>query len=156
MILAGLLFNFFGHRLFKPTLFLAGFYFFGVLGYMLLINIEPASGFGENRDTILLVAAIVFGLLGGLMSICFWKLALAVLGALGGFALGLFILSFKTGGVLDAGLARTGFLAVMSLVGCVCMFFFQKVLIIISTSILGSYRYALAPLSSGLPCLLCD
>ncbi|KAJ3042950.1 hypothetical protein HDV00_006257 [Rhizophlyctis rosea] len=139
LIITGLMFNFLGHRLFRPTLFLAGFYFFGVLGYMLMINIEPATGYGTNRDTILLVSALVFGVLGGGLAICFWKLALGLLGALGGFALGLFILSWKTGGLLDSGAPRTAFLIVMSIFGVVIIYFFQKAVIIVATSVLGSY-----------------
>jgi len=141
LILAGFTFLFFGHRLFKPTLFLAGFYFFGCLGYLFMINIEPAGGL-NNRETVLLVASIVFGIVGGLLAICFWKLAVALLGALMGFALAMFVLSWKSGGVISSGLPRAGFICALSLVGSVIILFFQKPIIIVSTSIIGAYSMA--------------
>ncbi|KAJ3186480.1 hypothetical protein HDU85_007299 [Gaertneriomyces sp. JEL0708] len=137
-IIAGLILLFMGHRLFYPTLFLGGFYLFGSIGYAILVNVEPAGGYGSNRDTILLVASLAFGIVGGIISVCLVKFGLACIGAAGGVALGLFILSFKDGG-LFGGIGKTIFLIVMGIIGAIAILWLVKPVVIVGTSILGAY-----------------
>ncbi|KAJ3300810.1 hypothetical protein HK104_000003 [Borealophlyctis nickersoniae] len=137
-IVAGFFFLFFGHRLFKPTLFLAGFYFFGCIGYVILINAEPYAAY-SNRETVLLVGSIAFGVVGGLLAICVWKVALAFLGALGGFFFALFILSWKEGGAINPPYGRAIFIIIMCVIGVIAIFILQKPVIIVCTSIIGAY-----------------
>ncbi|KAI9014645.1 hypothetical protein BC832DRAFT_161719 [Gaertneriomyces semiglobifer] len=137
-IIAGLILLFLGHRLFYPTLFLGGFYLFGSIGYAILVNVEPAGGYGSNRDTILLVGSLAIGLVGGIISVCLVKFGLACIGAAGGVALGLFILSLKDGG-LFGGIAKTIFLIVMGIVGAIVILWLVKPAVIVTTSVLGAY-----------------
>jgi hypothetical protein len=50
----------FGFKLYKPTLFLGGFLLGVVLGYTLLINIEPSGGW-PSRDNVLLFGSFGIG-----------------------------------------------------------------------------------------------
>ncbi|TPX57334.1 hypothetical protein PhCBS80983_g03890 [Powellomyces hirtus] len=137
-IIAGLILLFAGHRLFYPTLFLGGFYVFGSLAYVILINLEPDAGY-NNRDTILLAVTLAVGFVGGLLSVCLVKLGIACVGAAGGFALAMFVLSWKTGGVIDSGIGKLIFILAMIVLGIVLVFFLLKTALIVATSIVGAY-----------------
>ncbi len=84
LLASGLMLTFFGYRLFKPTLFAVGFLLFGMIGYLLLVRFEPASGYGPNTETVLLCGSLAIGLVGAFLTLCFVKLGIAAMGALGG------------------------------------------------------------------------
>ncbi|KAI9207623.1 uncharacterized protein BJ171DRAFT_493256 [Polychytrium aggregatum] len=137
-IIAGLLFVFFGYRLFRIILFVAGFYVLATIGFIILSYVEPAQGW-QNHDTIYLVACIAFGIVGGLLAGFLVKLGLACIGAMGGFLLANFILAWKDGGLISSGWGRSLFLALMVVAGIIIIFIFEKIILIVSTSVIGSY-----------------
>ncbi|KAJ3097443.1 hypothetical protein HK100_005355 [Physocladia obscura] len=63
-IVTGLLLVVFGHYLFKPVLFIAGFYFFAVVTYSILQNISYKTDHAFS-EILYLAVCIIVGLLGG-------------------------------------------------------------------------------------------
>ncbi|KAJ3172312.1 hypothetical protein HDU87_007907 [Geranomyces variabilis] len=142
LIIAGCVVLFFGHRLFYPTLFVGGFFFFASLAYVVLVNAEPTSGY-SNRSTLILCVVLVAGIVGGLLAICLVKLGITLVGAAGGFALALFVLSWKSGGVIESGLGRTIFIIACIIIGAIVIHFVIKSALIVFTSIAGAFGITL-------------
>ncbi|KAH9245289.1 hypothetical protein BASA81_017243 [Batrachochytrium salamandrivorans] len=136
-IIGGLFLVFAGYRFFRPTLFLAGFVLMAMIGYVILTRAEPADGY-PHRDTVLLVGSLLIGLVGGALAVCLYHVGIC-LGALGGAALALFILGWHSDGVIQSSTGRAIFVAVLALIGAVVVHFFEKIAIMLATSILGAY-----------------
>ncbi|CAO3566655.1 unnamed protein product [Mortierella alpina] len=138
LMVAGFLFAFFGHKFFKITLFLAGFYVFSTLAWIALRNAEPSAGYGANAQWIYLGVAGAAGILGGGLFLCFWRLGFAAIGAIAGFYLAIFILSWSSQGVISNGTGRTIFIVACVIVGIILTFFVERHVVIIGTAIVGS------------------
>ncbi|KAF8933338.1 hypothetical protein BGZ52_008014 [Haplosporangium bisporale] len=137
LILAGFLLCFFGYRLFHATMFLIGFYFFGNVSY-----IGMANG-GVTNSTLLLVISIVVGILGGLLLVCCSRLGVAVLGALALYSLGLWILGWKSGGLITSSTGRAILLGVLAVVGFILGFIREREMVIIGSALVGAYSFIL-------------
>ncbi|KAF8951739.1 hypothetical protein BGZ46_003809 [Entomortierella lignicola] len=133
LIILGLIFCFFGARFFHITMFLVGFYFFANIVY-----IGMANG-GVTSSTLLLVIAIVAGICGGLLLVCCSRLGVAVLGALALYSLGLWILGWKSGGIISSSSGRAILLGVLAAVGFIVGFIRERETVIIGTSLIGAY-----------------
>ncbi|KAF8929468.1 hypothetical protein EDD21DRAFT_379794 [Dissophora ornata] len=133
LIVLGLILCFFGMRFYHVTMFLIGFYFFANVAY-----IGMANG-GVTSSTLLLVISIVVGILGGLLLVYCSRLGAAVLGALALYSLGLWILGWKSGGVITSHTGRGIFLGVLAVVGFVMGFIRERETIIVGTAIIGAY-----------------
>ncbi|KAG0336543.1 hypothetical protein BG004_008004 [Podila humilis] len=133
LIVAGLLLCFFGYRLFHVTMFLIGFYFFGNVSYI------GMSNGGVTNSTLLLVISIVVGILGGLLLVCCSRLGVAVLGALALYSLGLWILGWKSGGLIPSSTGRAIFLGVLAAVGFIFGFIRERETVIIGSALVGAY-----------------
>ncbi|KAG0199042.1 hypothetical protein BGX28_007616 [Mortierella sp. GBA30] len=138
LMATGFLFAFFGHKFFKLTLFLAGFYVFAMLSWIALRNLEPSNGYGANAPWIYLGTAGAVGLIGGCLFLCFWRIGFAAIGGVGGFYLAMFILSWSTSGLISNGTGRTIFIVCCVLVGVVLTFFLERHAVIFGTAIVGS------------------
>ncbi|KAI8905623.1 hypothetical protein EDD86DRAFT_68431 [Gorgonomyces haynaldii] len=138
LIVSGFVLSFFGFRLFKPTLFLAGMALFTFLGYVLLVRVEPSAGYNP-RETILLLGSLAIGLVGGFLAFFFFNLGVTILGALGGASLAMFLLSWKVNGIIEGATGQAIFIAVFALIFAVAIHFIEKPVIIGSTSILGAH-----------------
>ncbi|KAF9912957.1 hypothetical protein EC991_007571 [Linnemannia zychae] len=135
LIITGLILCFFGIRFFRVCMFLIGFYFFGNISY-----IGMANG-GVTSETLLLIVSIVVGILGGLLLVCCSRLGVAVLGALALYSLGLWILGWKSGGVITSSVGRGIFLAVLVILGFILGFVREHETVIIGSAILGAYAF---------------
>ncbi|KAF9907352.1 hypothetical protein EC991_011001 [Linnemannia zychae] len=135
LIILGLILCFFGVRFFRVCMFLIGFYFFGNITY-----IGMANG-GVNSQTLLLVISIVVGILGGLLLVCCSRLGVAVLGAMALYSLGLWILGWKSGGLIHSTTGRAILLGVLAVVGFILGFIREKETVIIGSAILGAYSF---------------
>ncbi|KAF9202800.1 hypothetical protein BGZ49_007066 [Haplosporangium sp. Z 27] len=133
LIVLGLILCFFGARFFRITMFLIGFYFFGNISY-----VGMANG-GVTSSTLLLVVSIVVGILGGLLLVCCSRLGVAVLGALALYSLGLWILGWKSGGLITSGAGRGILLGVLAVVGFIIGFIREHETVIVGSSIVGAY-----------------
>lgn len=135
LIILGLFLCFFGARFFRVTMFLIGFYFFGNITYVAMAN------GGVSSSTLLLVISIIVGIVGGLLMVCCSRLGVAVLGALALYSLGLWILGWKSGGLITSSVGRGIFLAVLVIVGFIIGFIREHETVIVGTAILGAYSF---------------
>ncbi|KAF9346618.1 hypothetical protein BGX26_001869 [Mortierella sp. AD094] len=135
LIVLGLILCFFGARFFRITMFLIGFYFFGNISY-----VGMANG-GVTSSTLLLVISIVVGIFGGLLLVCCSRLGVAVLGALALYSLGLWILGWKSGGLITSGVGRGILLGVLAVVGFILGFIREHEMVIIGSAIVGAYSF---------------
>lgn len=130
---------FFGIRLFRIVLFIAGGYFCGIIAYTLLYTFEPANGIGyPNVDRYWLYVGVTAGagVVGGLLFGLIWQLGLLILGALGGLLLGLYIV-----GMLSNVLPSWGGIAiivVLAVAGMILIFMLQTPIIIACTASAGA------------------
>ncbi|KAG0056049.1 hypothetical protein BGZ83_006486 [Gryganskiella cystojenkinii] len=138
LMVAGFLFAFFGHKFFKITLFLAGFYTLSTLAWIALRNFQPANGYGTHSEWVYLGVAGVAGLIGGGLFLCFWQIGFAAIGAIAGFYFAIFVLSWAKSGVISNGTGRTIFIIACVIVGIVLTFFVERHVVILGTAIVGS------------------
>ncbi|KAK5671526.1 hypothetical protein QVD99_002230 [Batrachochytrium dendrobatidis] len=109
-----------------------------MIGYIILTRAEPIDGY-PHRETVLLVGSLLIGLAGGALSVCLYKLGITCLGALAGASLALFILGWHTYGTISSSTGRAIFIAAFALVGAIIIHFFERIAIMASTAVLGSY-----------------
>lgn len=138
LMVAGFLFAFFGHKFFRITLFLAGFYVFATLAWIALLNLEPSGGYGSNAQWVYVGVSGAVGLIGGCLFLIFWRLGFAALGGIAGFYLAIFILSWATSGVISNGTGRTIFIVCFVILGIILTFFLERHVVILGTAIVGS------------------
>ncbi|KAJ3417003.1 hypothetical protein HDV05_007485 [Chytridiales sp. JEL 0842] len=134
----GFFFLIMGFKLWKPTIFLAGLVAAGSLTYLIMIRLEPGGGYA-NRDTVLLATSLGVGIVGGFIMLCLRKLGLAAVGGIGGYALSLFILGFQSYGLIQSGVGRAIFIGIVIIICILLVFFIEKHVVIISTSLAGAY-----------------
>ncbi|KAL1917310.1 uncharacterized protein VTP21DRAFT_4966 [Calcarisporiella thermophila] len=134
LIAVGLYFALFGYRYFKVTMFFVGLYCVTVLVSAALLNTSAAS-----NPALLLGVSLGVGVLGGLILACCWFIGLYFLGGLGGFFAAMFVLSLKTGGLIESNTGRIIFIIVMCVVGVLLIAFLEKPIVIIFTSFIGSF-----------------
>ncbi|KAJ3409006.1 hypothetical protein HDV05_004655, partial [Chytridiales sp. JEL 0842] len=144
LIAIGLFLLIAGFKLWKPTIFLAGFLLASSIGYTILLRVEPAQGYDPSaRDNILLFGSLAIGLLGGLIVLCVRQVGLAAIGAIGGYALAIFILGFTNNGIIQVGWGRIVFILAFIIIAIVLVFFVEKWVVIVSTSMAGAYLVVL-------------
>ncbi|KAF9414632.1 hypothetical protein BGZ94_000329 [Podila epigama] len=138
LMVAGFIFAFFGHKFFKVTLFLAGFYVCATLAWIALRHLEPSQGYGSNAKWVYLGVSGALGLIGGALFLCFWRLGFAAIGGVAGFYLAMFILSWSSTGVISSGVGRSIFIAALVIIGIILSFFLERPVVVIGTAIVGS------------------
>jgi hypothetical protein len=101
------------------TRFVVGFVSFGLITWVMLANFESASTYGVNRWSLYLAVGVALGLLGGLLMCACDLIAVyaALLGGLGGLAIGLWILGWKDGLAITSAWGRALLLCLLALVG---------------------------------------
>ncbi|KAJ2722946.1 hypothetical protein GGI07_002958 [Coemansia sp. Benny D115] len=139
LIVIGVFFNYFGIKFYKVLLFMAGFCVTASLVLYAEYKIRSPREDEHGRQVWYLAVAAVVGLLGGALMIFLANVGIALVGALGGFALASWILSMKTGGVIHSDVGRILFIVAMVIIGMLLAFFLKKPVIIVSSSIWGSY-----------------
>lgn len=139
-ILLGTLFLFFGVKIFKLAVGLAGFGAFSAGAYILVGQVYGTLGVTQESkaDFVRYGASLIAGILGGFVSIWLWKVALVSMGVLGGLGLGIWVLSWRSNGLLSNPSHRTFFISTFAAAGGLSSFFFETPLIIGSTSVVGS------------------
>jgi len=126
-LLVGLIIGLFGYRLLKLTLGLLGF----IVGAYLLGYL--ASAMLPGRQAFVIVAAFVGGLFGALFLVFVYKVGLFILGLLAGGAIGAVVAApFQDSQALLI-------VAVFAVGGAVTVILVQKVVLIVATSVVGSW-----------------
>jgi Domain of unknown function (DUF4203) len=138
LIASGLFLVFFGLKLYKPVVFIAGVFVGATLTYIILANLEPVAGY-VNRDTVYLTGCLAVGFVLGLLLVCFVKIGIVAVGAWAGFLLSIWVLSWKSDGVIDSQAGRIIFICVVTALGAVMIMFFQKSVMITATSFSGAF-----------------
>ncbi|KAJ3053841.1 hypothetical protein HK097_003251 [Rhizophlyctis rosea] len=137
-LLVGAVFLFAGIRLFPIVTAIAGFIFFSIIGYIILVQLAPEGGYRDN-DTVLLAGSLAIGILGLFLGLCLWQLGVAFIGALAGFALANWILSLRDGGLIRSEAGRIILIVALVVVGIILIFMFETPVLIITTSLVGAY-----------------
>jgi len=133
-ILTGLVMCFAGYRFLKVLLFLTGFY----VGYWLCYSIM--TNVADYENWIYFVSSLAAGIILGCIMIFILPLGIFCIGALAGFFLSIWILSFVSAdAAIQEDTYRWIFIVGMALVFGVIAIFVQKILIIVSSSFVGAY-----------------
>ncbi|PIA16546.1 hypothetical protein COEREDRAFT_8334 [Coemansia reversa NRRL 1564] len=139
LIVIGFFFNYFGYRLVKVLIFLAGFCVVGGLVLYAEYSIRAPLEDEKGRQLWYLAIAAILGVVAGGILLFLYKVGVAFVGALGGFALASWILSMRSGGVIHSDIGRILFIVGLVIVGIVAALFLQRPAIIVASSIWGSY-----------------
>uniref|UniRef100_V5EW90 TM7S3/TM198-like domain-containing protein n=1 Tax=Kalmanozyma brasiliensis (strain GHG001) TaxID=1365824 RepID=V5EW90_KALBG len=134
---------FYGHRNRWSSYFLAGFFALALIciSIILKVGVEPAINPPSKAIRgLFLVAALVAGVVGGIISIVFWRGAGLLACGLGGFFFGLFLQAVRPGGLIrPVGLRfilYAGFYAVFFTISCVERV--HTLTLALSTAIIGA------------------
>ncbi|ORZ20672.1 hypothetical protein BCR42DRAFT_409258 [Absidia repens] len=116
------------------TRFFVGFLSFAFIAWVMLANFEPASTYGVNRWSLYLAVVVALGLVGGLLFCLCDLIAVyaAMLGGLGGLAIGLWVLGWRDNLSITSAWGRAVLLCLLALVG------FLWAAYSVNASILGS------------------
>ncbi|CAI2166206.1 4496_t:CDS:2 [Funneliformis geosporum] len=146
LIITGIIFCFFGRRIYRLTLFMIGFYIGTIITWVGLTNGEPVGGYAGAETlsaTIILIVSLAVGFVVGLTFLCCSTLAIWLLGALAGYTFALFILAWSSDGVIHQRVARIIFIVALTLIGLMLACFIKNTLIILATSFIGAYAIIL-------------
>lgn len=145
VIIAGLVFLFFGSRLFKPIVGLAGFVVGALGGFIGLENLTERGSvsLGQHAHLITMAVCLGTGAVGAAIALWAWMLALLAVGGLGGLSLAIYLLSWPAPmAMLPAALksptARPIFLGSMVASGAALALVFERALIIGGTAMTGA------------------
>ncbi|KAJ3040284.1 hypothetical protein HK097_002597, partial [Rhizophlyctis rosea] len=136
-IATGFIFCFLGRKLFKPTLFLAGFYMGGIAAYLILNKIQTHMDFGDKKDVVYVICVLVVGAIVGGLCLCFLKLALLALGALLGLVFAQLILMCGIGSLID-GTTRTVIVVIFMILTAILVVCTERTTITLGTSFIGA------------------
>ncbi|KAF0528300.1 hypothetical protein F8M41_013203 [Gigaspora margarita] len=140
LICTGVIYCFFGKRVYRLTLFLIGFYIGAAATWMAFTNTQPSQGIsGTSNPTIILLVSLAAGLILGLLFICIAEVAIWLLGALAGYLFALYILSFASNGLIQTHDGRIIFIIVCTIVGLLLTCCFFDTIIIVATAFIGAY-----------------
>jgi hypothetical protein len=90
LIVTGILFTFWGGKLFKLCLFLAGAYLFALIAITILQNMEHQSVF-NNRKAVYWGVTLAAAIIGGFLFSFFYKLGIFAVGCFGGYCFALYV-----------------------------------------------------------------
>ncbi|KAN0066173.1 hypothetical protein ACQY0O_000267 [Thecaphora frezii] len=105
LLITGLPMTFYGHRNRWSSYFIAGYYTLGLVTICIIFKVGVEQSINPPTPTVrglFLLATIVAGAIGGILSIVFWRAAALLASGLGGFALGLFLQSVRSGGLITS------------------------------------------------------
>ncbi|KAG0197735.1 hypothetical protein BGX28_008741 [Mortierella sp. GBA30] len=114
----------------------------GIAAYAILVNTEP-EGLWANRILIYVAVCIAAGLLIGLLLLTLNKFASWILGGAGGLALGVYILSWKEGGLIHNTVGRICLMAGAAALGMFLSLLLGSLTVIFATVLIGGYMFTL-------------
>ncbi|KAG0018206.1 hypothetical protein BGZ81_010336 [Podila clonocystis] len=142
LLAVGLVLGLFGFRHLRFSLLLTGFIGGGIAAYAILTNTEPST-LWSNRILIYVAVCIAAGLFIGLLMLALNKFAAWILGGAGGLALGVYILSWKDGGLIHNTAGRIGLMAGAAALGMFLSCFLGSLTVIFATVLIGGYMFTL-------------
>ncbi|KAG9072729.1 hypothetical protein KI688_000505 [Linnemannia hyalina] len=138
LILIGILLTFRGYRHYRFSMFLAGFIAGCVIVYSILANVEPQQGWND-RQIIYVFSCLGGGLLLGVICWLLNRFTVWILGALAGLILALYILAWRSEGLIRSPGGRIGLLVGASVLGLLIALVMGRRILIPATAIVGSY-----------------
>ncbi|KAF9154533.1 hypothetical protein BG015_000677 [Linnemannia schmuckeri] len=138
LILIGILLTFRGYRHYRFTMFLAGFIVGCVIVYSILANVEPQQGW-NRRQIIYVFSCLGGGLLLGAICWLLNRFTIWILGGLAGLTTALYILAWRSQGLIRNRGGRIGLLVGASVVGMLLALVMGRRILIPATAIVGSY-----------------
>ena len=126
-VVSGAIFCFIGYRIFKITL--------GILGFVIGFSIAGGIAFGlsDGGETIALLAGLIGGVMGVILMITLYVVGIFFLGAGLGALLGIVITAGTGSG------SEVVILLILAVTGGIAALIFQKLIVIVSTSINGAW-----------------
>lgn len=140
LVLIGLAYCFFGFSLFKPTLFVAGFFLGASLTMMALVRADAFGHSDLSRTSLTLIyysISAAVGLIAGCIFLCCWQCGIYVIGMFGGYILAKLIISAIPTELSTA--VRVIIIVVFVILGGLLLHFFEKPIVIGATSFSGAY-----------------
>ncbi|TPX48701.1 hypothetical protein SeLEV6574_g01895 [Synchytrium endobioticum] len=134
LIITGLGLSFAGFTLFRPVLFVTGFYFSAALAFLALAHLHAAT------HAHMAAACSGAGVAGGLVTATLWRVGLSITGGLLGLCGGLLalLLLAPDAWLLGSYAARVVLPALLLALGAAAIHFVEKPLLIASTAVVGS------------------
>ena len=140
----GILFLLFGIRLFRLVVATSGFIVGSLLSYVVVLNLldQHPQMLGSRVDMMTFIICVCFGIVGSLLALSAWNIALVGIGALAGFTSAMFLLSWSgslnTRLLLDHPSARPIVIVLLTALGGALAALYERALIIVATSIVGA------------------
>ncbi|KAI9323349.1 hypothetical protein BX666DRAFT_1885967 [Dichotomocladium elegans] len=147
LIVLGIHLMIFGFQSFRPTLAVTGFLEFGLVTWIGLINAKPAEGYARDDITMIAVPAGV-AVVGAILYAYFSSVSSFLVGAMGGFTFGMFILLWREDLVIVNDIGRYCFLGGLAVVCAALVRFTERHVILKSTSFTGAFIFIV-----GVDCL---
>ncbi|KAJ1735926.1 hypothetical protein LPJ61_000299 [Coemansia biformis] len=139
LIAIGLLMNYLGYRLVKALVFLAGFCVAGGLVLYAEYRIRAPREGEKARQLGYLATAAALGASAGSAALYLSRAGIALVGALGGFALASWALSMRTGATIHSDVGRAVFIMALVAGGVAAALMLQRPAIIGLSSAWGAY-----------------
>lgn len=138
LITLGSFLTFTGKRFFKIFLGVSGFLTFGVLGLNLVTWVHEVLFTLPYAFYVFWTVAIICGALGAWLCFTMWEIGVLAAAGFGGYSLGVWVMSMKTGLLIEGYMTRSVFLTICSCAAVAFAWFFDEVAIVIASSISGS------------------
>ncbi|KAF9548258.1 hypothetical protein EC957_007027 [Mortierella hygrophila] len=138
LMLIGIILTFRGYRHYRFSMFLAGFIVGCVVVYSILVNVEPQQGW-DHRQVIYVFSCLGGGLLLGAICWLLNRFTVWILGALAGLTVALYILAWRSGGLIHSYGGRIALLVGASGLGLLLALFLGRRILIPATAIVGAY-----------------
>ncbi|PVU94385.1 hypothetical protein BB561_002580 [Smittium simulii] len=139
LMIVGALIAFFGKKLYKIALFIAGFLFVSIAVLIILYQIREPEQLNAARSLLYLVCSGVFGIFGGILSMWVIKLGIFLIGALSGFTISSYILTWSSVGLFREQWVQILFCVIFGIGLGLLALIFEKYIILIGTSLFGTY-----------------
>ncbi|OBZ88742.1 hypothetical protein A0J61_03204 [Choanephora cucurbitarum] len=140
LIILGLYLMVFGFRSFRITLAVCGFLTFGLITWVGMANNQPYYGYINNDVTMIAVPAGL-GILGAIIYALFWNISIYLVGALGGFALALYVLCCRSDLLITQVVARAAFLVALPVFMSFVTFFAERYILLFTFAFTGAYCF---------------
>ncbi|KAI9358391.1 hypothetical protein BD770DRAFT_343737 [Pilaira anomala] len=140
LIVLGLYLMVFGFRSFRITLAVCGFLSFGLITWVAMANNQPFYGY-INNDITMIAVPFGLGILGAIIYALFWNISIYLIGALGGFALAMYILCCKANLLIANVVARAALLVALPFFMSFITYFAEVYVLLFTFSFVGAYCF---------------
>ncbi|KAF8926527.1 hypothetical protein EDD21DRAFT_400990 [Dissophora ornata] len=138
LLFIGLILTFRGYRHFRFTMFLAGFIAGVVIVYSIFTNISSNETW-NYRQVIYVFGCMAGGLIGGMITAIGGRFMFWLLGGVAGLVVALYILAWRSGGLIHSKGGRVGLLAGASALGMIIGLVMGRIILIPASVIIGAY-----------------